>query len=262
MGRTLKRVPYDFAWTCGAIWSGYLNPIQPLQCEVCEGRGDSPEMRALSDRWYGWDKPAQYAWCDDTHTRRWNKAAWMNNLSKKDVQALLRANRLWDFTRVPRNRVQAEIVKRRRAEGQNGWLPFHNGYTPTPEEVNAWSRHCLGHDSLNAWVVTKARAQRLGLPIECAVCQGEGHLWLSPEIKAAYEAWEPTEPPAGDGYQLWETTTEGSPVSPIFVTLWGLCEWCAEHATTFGSSTATVQQWEDMLSENGVHHEQGGILFV
>ena len=34
------------------------------------------------------------------------------------------------------------------------------------------------------------------------------------------------EPPKGDGYQLWETTSEGSPASPVFETLDKLCEWC------------------------------------
>lgn len=118
MGRTLKRVPLDFDWSLNEIWQGYLNPISPLPCEVCEGDGQSPEYKRLLARWYGSDRPAKWAWCDKAHTRRWNKVAWNNNLSKKDVQALLDANRLWDFTRVPLNRVQREIVKRKRANGE------------------------------------------------------------------------------------------------------------------------------------------------
>lgn len=30
--------------------------------------------------------------------------------------------------------------------------------------------------------------------------------------------WERIEPPAGEGYQCWETVTEGSPISPVFAT--------------------------------------------
>ena len=33
------------------------------------------------------------------------------------------------------------------------------------------------------------------------------------------------EPPEGTGYQLWETVSEGSPVSPVFETKEKLCKW-------------------------------------
>lgn len=47
------------------------------------------------------------------------------------------------------------------------------------------------------------------------------------------------EPPKGEGYQLWNTTSEGSPISPVFETLDKLCEWCEVNATTFGKFKAT-----------------------
>jgi hypothetical protein len=37
------------------------------------------------------------------------------------------------------------------------------------------------------------------------------------------------EPPLGDGYQLWETVSEGSPISPVFQTLELLCDWLGSH---------------------------------
>lgn len=262
MGRTLKRVPLDFNYPKDEIWEGYLCPYVPLPCSQCEGKGESPEVRKLYDRWYGWDRQEKWVWCDETHRKRWNKAAWNNNLSKKDVQALLDANRLWDFTRVPRNKVQAEVVKRKIASGQNSWLPYHNGYTPTPQEVNQWNRDGFGHDSIDAWIVVKAKAQRLGLPLECDKCQGEGHFWPSDEVKAAYEAWQPSEPPIGEGYQLWETTSEGSPQSPVFASLDELCIWCERNATTFADFQATAQEWESMLGDDFVHHHQGNIVLI
>jgi hypothetical protein len=70
------------------------------------------------------------------------------------------------------------------------------------------------------------------------------------------------EPPEGEGYQLWETTTEGSPQSPVFASLDELCAWCAEHATTFGSYGATAEQWKQMLEENFVHHQEGNAIFL
>ncbi len=38
---------------------------------------------------------------------------------------------------------------------------------------------------------------------------------VSAAQQTAYDAWEQMPPPDGDGYQLWETVTNGSPVSPV-----------------------------------------------
>jgi hypothetical protein len=40
--------------------------------------------------------------------------------------------------------------------------------------------------------------------------------------RAEAEAWQSTDPPAGEGWQLWETVSEGSPVTPVFPTADGL----------------------------------------
>jgi hypothetical protein len=37
-------------------------------------------------------------------------------------------------------------------------------------------------------------------------------------VKAKYDAWEEEPPPEGEGWQLWETVSEGSPISPVFPT--------------------------------------------
>lgn len=58
---------------------------------------------------------------------------------------------------------------------------------------------------------------------------------------------EQYDPPTGDGFQLWETTSEGSPQSPVFATLEELCAWCEDNATTFASFKATKEQWFKML---------------
>src|SRR3990167_2635057 len=43
------------------------------------------------------------------------------------------------------------------------------------------------------------------------------------------ETWEPTEPPAGDGWQLWEDVSEGSPITPSFATSEELIAHLVEH---------------------------------
>lgn len=51
-------------------------------------------------------------------------------------------------------------------------------------------------------------------------------------------------PPTGPGYQMWETTSEGSPVTPVFKTLSELCDWIVENNITwFATMTATKEEW-------------------
>jgi hypothetical protein len=50
--------------------------------------------------------------------------------------------------------------------------------------------------------------------------------------------------PKGNGYQLWETTSEGSPVSPVFETPEELARWLADNnASSFGSQTESYETW-------------------
>jgi hypothetical protein len=73
--------------------------------------------------------------------------------------------------------------------------------------------------------------------------------------EAEDETWEGTEPPEGEGYQLWETTTEGSPQSPVFATLDELCTYAAERCTTFASNKTSAAEWRRMLDDGFVCHE-------
>jgi hypothetical protein len=61
------------------------------------------------------------------------------------------------------------------------------------------------------------------------------------------------EPPTGPGYQLWETTTEGSPQSPVFATLEELAEWCEGNATTFADFTTTKAEWLKMFGKDCIY---------
>lgn len=80
------------------------------------------------------------------------------------------------------------------------------------------------------------------------------------EVKEKLE--ELCEVPKGQGYQLWETTSEGSPVSPVFESLDELCEWCEDNATTFASFKATKEQWKEMLLNDFVCHKEGNVIFM
>lgn len=125
--------------------------------------------------------------------------AWMHHLEQSDVDALIEAKRLRDLTR--------------------------NGHVPTVDEVNAWSHVFLGHDGINSWICIEARCKREGREVECLACRGKGEFWASPEIEQLAENWERMEPPVGEGWQVWETVSEGSPISPVFATAGDLVDW-------------------------------------
>lgn len=64
--------------------------------------------------------------------------------------------------------------------------------------------------------------------------------------------------------QLYESTSEGTPLSPVFKTdeLMELCEWAEENATTFGSSKTSKESWYQMLCSGLVIHQEGNAFFM
>jgi len=99
----------------------------------------------------------------------------------------------------------------------------------------------FGHDSTDAWAAVKKLGELAGLPSEwktCSVCEGEG---MDPAVRDAYEAWEATEPPAGEGWQVWETVSEGSPVSPVFASPGELTMWLTGEGYTQRAAMAFVE---------------------
>ena len=240
MGRELKRVALDFNWPIDTTWHGYINPHHvAAKCAHCDGTGSSPAAKRLSDQWYGYTSfkpedrgsapyaptyPAIWAFakrnCERTpdfygdgdaaimrEAKRlvamWNKQ-WCHHLNTDDVAALVEEGRLHDLTHT--------------WERGKGWQKIEPPVIPTPQQVNDWSMSGMGHDSINRWVCVKAECKRLGTSETCAHCDGEGEIWPSAEAKQLYDDWKPTKPPAGDGYQIWETVSEGSPISPVFST--------------------------------------------
>lgn len=289
MSRILKRVSPTFSWPLQQVWVGYLNPYHSKNCRPCEGTGYSPLGKLYFDQWYGYapfdpveygaeplrlDDPGLRAMAErNVHgevqvkleiCRLWNYmiGQWSHHLIQADVDALLAAGRLMDFTHIPRTEEQREVVRKKMAVGGNSWLPENNGYVPSAAEVNAWSVTGFGHDSINQWVCTEARCERDGVPYACSVCSGSGRHWPSQALKKQHEGWKNYDPPAGDGYQLWEDTSEGSPITPVFETLNELCEYAAEHCSTFGSQKTTAEQWRGMLSEGHVYHQEGAMVFM
>ena len=232
------RVPLDFSWPVNKVWEGYVNPhYNATKCTHCDGTGYSPMAKKLTDQWYGYapfrpedrgsvpftinDAPIR-AFAErnvshapefygrdsgavDREARRLIElfnGQWSHHLNDDDVAALIAGERLYDFTHT--------------WTPGTGWTPKQPPHVPTAREVNEWSLSGMGHDSINQWKVVKAECVRQGVSETCDYCHGESVIWLYEEDRLRYEAWESREPPEGDGYQIWETVSEGSPISPVF----------------------------------------------
>lgn len=248
MGRKLKRVPLDFKWEINMTWKGYVNPYRSQECKSCDGSGLNKATKKIHDDWYSFDK-AEWIYPFGPDKKRYNNLAWSNHITDLEVKALVEGGRLMDFTHTWTK--------------EGGWKKKEPEYIPTAEEVNKWNiGYGFGHDAINQAICVEARAKNLGVYGLCEICEGEGRIFQSEEIKKLSEEWESFEPPTGEGYQLWETTSEGSPMSPVFKTLDELCEWCEENASVFGSSKTTKEKWKQMLGDNIVIHQDGNKIFI
>lgn len=271
MSRTVKRVPLDFDWPLNEVWEGYIRPVDPTikPCPDCKS-GYSPQAERWHDQWYGnapftpadngstpfspehpkiWgraerniaDSPGYYGtgtlavFLEANRLARFFNGAWCHHLVDQDVAALVKADRLVDFTHT--------FIR-----GQ-GWVKKDPVTVPTPAQVNEWSLAGFGHDAINAYIVVKARCKREGVPLECPTCEGAATVRevpltlgsgqrapenpgsqtrLAPVRDDEENDWERTEPPTGDGWQLWETVSEGSPVTPVFPTAEALAAFLVE----------------------------------
>lgn len=256
MSREIRRVPLEFDWPLNKTWKGFLSPARLLAdgCTRCGGHGFSDYAKHLEARWYGDtdfdpaetgsepltiftpevraqaqrhlnNAPDPHDVGEDALDRAaqrlcdfWN-SAWLHHLSQDDVDALLAEDRLYQLTHTCR-------------KGE-GWKPIKPRPTITAEQVNRWSIQAGGfdgHDSYNCSIVIQAACERAGQPLTCAHCDGQGSLERYPGQRAEAAAWEPADPPTGDGWQLWESVSEGSPISPVFTTAAGLVGWMSDPA--------------------------------
>lgn len=274
MGRELKRVPLDFAWPLKKTWGGYLNPhySQRTDCPECKGSGYADRARLFADQWYGNQpfNPQEYGATPIAidsptlvgfATRQVERSPEFYGSGPSAV--LRNCRRLYELFRGQwcHHLIQAD-VDALLAEGRLHTLRQSGNDRPKPADVNEWSVDGFGHDAINRMICVRARCEREGADVDCSRCGGDGDMWTSEKAKADCENWEPTEPPVGAGFQLWETTSEGSPVSPVFSTIEALCEWCADNATTFGSHKASADKWRQMLDDNFVAHVDGNMVFA
>lgn len=250
MSREVYRVPLDFSHPLGKAWPGYLIPeyLHEKPCPDCK-LGYSEIAQFMHDVWYGNEPfhpiltgskkltaatPAVRARAERNvaaapefygtgehailcEAQRladlWN-GMWCHHLSQEDVNALVATDRLWDFTHTCRS--------------GEGWHRIEPVPVVTAVQVNEWSISGMGHDGLNEQVVVEARCEREGVPFACATCGGSATLEAYPGQRTEAEAWQPTEPASGDGWQLWSTAGDRYPMSPVFAVAEELAGWMSD----------------------------------
>ncbi len=79
---------------------------------------------------------------------------------------------------------------------------------------------------------------------ECPLCEGDGK--VRPRIEPPNCWWDEKK----NGFQIWEDTTEGSPVSPVFKKPEDLAKWMVENDTSIMAGTS-YKAWLKMIKEEG-----------
>ena len=218
MSREIRRVPVDFDWPHNKVWDGYLMPeaLQPLPCGGCTaGR---------------------------TASREWVRhLATMLLMLDGDLRAQQLGRPLHPYL------VGADYGYNRARPGAD-IAAFGTGLAGREA---GW----IGHDSTDSWHAELKLIEAAGLDPDvwglCPTCGGTGSVEVYPGQKYAAAAWEPTDPPTGDGWQLWETVSEGSPISPVFADREGLVDWLTSPAYTHGTSVPMSREGAEGFVDAG-----------
>lgn len=183
-------MPLDFDAPLGETWAGYVRPDETCipPCTACKGRGE-------------------------TAASRWLQAVgqlvsmlgqdYLNQQRGRPMHPYL--SQLQNSPRYEVGRPSEDILELVTGLcGEPTMMGFPHSHRPYQKLVAAAGVR-------NDWGM-------------CPNCNGEGSN-PTPEEQERYDAWQPTEPPTGDGWQLWQTVSEGGPVSPVFPTPEGLAHW-------------------------------------
>lgn len=240
MGRELKRVKLDFNWPIGKTWEGYLNPFSKhgTNCPHCQGQSTTAAYRAV-------ERLVRILMCagDDSRKRPQDFNPKAQSLPMN----------IPTYPGSPYNRLFPHPYLLEAGIDDPG-VELHE----LTQGLAGRESSFLGHDSIDNWSAMKKILAAAGMKKKwgiCTHCKGTGTVWDSPENYKKYNRWRQKEPPKGKGYQMWETVSEGSPISPVFDSPEGLANWLAQHeGGTYEQWMATIDaEWvPSMISGPGI----------
>lgn len=242
MGREIRRVPLDFDWPLNERWKGFLNPLGkpcPEDQKTCFN-GET-----AGARWLDAILRVLVVAADDALDGGRRKERGGNFPHPYLVD--LATAPTYEVPRTGNREVDMREWARRARDRANFVVP------PTKELVDLVSGFdkpsSFGFPSfmggLAAYGMRKTLLKEAKLDPEtwgvCQVCKGKS---MDPSVVEAYDAWEPTPPPEGEGWQLWETVSEGSPISPVLPTREAFIEYLMTKGSTRSAAEAfTKQGW-------------------
>lgn len=262
MGRTLRRVPVDFQWPLNKVWKGFINPHFkpcPGENETCFGG------YTAAGKWL--DSVCRFIALLAEQAEMAPRAEQMKARGITYPHPYLENFEQAPHTELPRA-IYAELSDvQDRTERHNAFLKAYKKHPskllPLTTELQTLIEALSGEkaEGMLGSNISYALFKRLlefakvdhdtwGI---CPICKGHAK---DPSIYEAYENWKAEDPPTGEGFQLWETTSEGSPISPVFDNLDALCAWCEDNATTMGSAKTSKENWKKMLEDDFVHHSE------
>jgi len=222
MSRELRRVALDFDWPLHKPWHGFLNthyrPCPAAAQNMCFG-GETPASRWLDavarliallgeqavEEPHAEKLRARGQLFPHPYLLEWSTAprCELPESVQKRIQALPQAVRMTEHFRYVRQHPPPLI-------------PFTKELEVLVTKLAGEAPHPFQGGSVSYGIV-RAIMHATGLVDTgwgvCTVCKGKG---LDPACEEAYESWRKTPPPEGPGWQVWETVSEGSPISPVF----------------------------------------------
>jgi len=206
MGRTLKRVPISFDWPENQPWKGFINPYRSTDCPDCTPRDYAPGYNDQAAEVYA----GAYSHLE---SETWPRGeSWRYNLTQEEINLLHEKGRIHNLDEPPEAEEYNKRSKRKKIRPG-------------------------GLDAIDVSIIVEHRTDGT---TKCERCGGSAQVWYSEDIKQKYNNWERKEPPKGEGWQVWETVSEGSPITPVFETpeklvnyLYLELEWSQEAAENF-----------------------------
>lgn len=245
MGREVKRVKMDFNWPINKTWEGYLNPhYKATKCQACNGEGTTASFKAVD-----WLVRILMVGGEDSLKR------------PKDFNPKAQSlpTNIPTYPGSPYNRLYPHPYLVEAGINDPG-TELHELTTGLAGRDPSF----LGHDSCDHWSAMKKILKAAGMKKgwgSCPHCKGDGAIWANAEDKKKYNRWRSKEPPKGKGYQMWETVSEGSPISPVFATPDELATWLAKNeGGTFESWRKTIDaEWVPSMIMTAEHGLQTGV---
>ncbi len=256
MGREVKRVPVDFDWPTNEVWQGFLRPndLEGVPCLACNASGQTHfgwwmqnvmhlvAMLATDVHEQAAQRP-MHPWLQEfsrahghfeyLHDGEWTSAEALHRGGMRPGQAFREMSSRFVVDRPGEDALKFfhGILRSHYAHRfaqDDEYAKYYNPDTLPPVEQVGGS---IGHSSGGSGsgniqsALLDVLASASGVDFVCPECNGEGATEAYEGQFAARDAWEPSDPPTGEGWQLWETVSEGSPVSPVFPDAEGLAQW-------------------------------------